>query len=166
MRLILFISVIACLSLTACKQQNSVTESREPENFLVRFSDPVSFPFEIWPDSQEVDLGIEINFFEDKVLLEKSAEKIKSLPLYCMVMGDDSRLVMDKKFEINIWDKKTNSWAGEKTEKAGERKISAKAITGLKVNKGRWTFKLYANTKTEENIAGISKVTFLLKPAK
>ena len=80
--------------------------------------------------------------------------------------GDDSRLVTDKKFDISIWDKKANVWAGEKTEKAGERKVNSQAVTALKIMKGRYNFKLYANTKTEENIAGISKVTFKLKTEK
>ena len=147
----------------ACKQKTMISDSKEPENLLVRFSDPVAFAFEIWNDSQTVDLGIEVNYFEDKVTLEKSAEKLKSLPLYCMVMGDDSRLIIDRKFELGIWDKKANVWAGEKTEKSGERKVTVQAVTALKVIKRRYNFKLYANTKTEENIAGISKVTFKLK---
>ena len=163
MKINYYLLIFACAAFFACKQSNTISDSKEPENLQIRFSDPVAFPFEIWKDSQMVDLGIEVSYFEDKVTLEKSAEKIKSLPLYCMVMGDDSRLILDKKFDLSLWDKKANAWAGEKTEKPGERKVNMQAISGMRITKGRYNFKLYANTKTEENISGISKVTFVLR---
>ncbi len=151
---LIFLAVNLLFWFQSCKGPELKTDSLEPANLMLRFSDPLTFEIEIGEESK-VDLGVGLYYFEEKVKFDKSEKEPEVLPLYCILMHKDS-LVKDKKFEVRIRNKK--DWIGEKTEKSGEKLVKSPILSDLKLGAGSYKFKLYSNSPGEENITGISKV--------
>lgn len=152
MSLLLMTAIALCFSACGGKAPIFIGEA-EPEDFSLSYQVPQEYTFEITEEGAgKHSFDLELTYFSEQM------QGWDAIPLYYIHVapGNEEK---DKRFQVSVKAEDGN-WRGELLENENDRKFQQTIESGLQLNAGKHTLKLYGDSREEgKPILGIVKAT-------